>query len=88
MHVEPKSDKCAPTHPQEGTLKIRIEGPDTSSLGPIIPLSNKARRSRVAAPKSLLFLLAVQPASPRGCLRSPHTVPLASLLSINRIIDK
>jgi hypothetical protein len=24
----------------------------------------------------------------RGCLRSPHTVPLASLLSINRIIDK
>src|SRR5215217_2149043 len=34
-HVGPESDKSAPTHPQEGTVKIWIEGRDTSSLGPI-----------------------------------------------------
>ena len=51
VHVGPESDNSAPTHPQEGTVKIWIEGPVTSSLGsslgPIIPLSNKASRSSV-----------------------------------------
>ena len=44
MHVGPKSDKDVPTHPQEGTAKIWIEGRENSSLGPIIPLSNEAHR--------------------------------------------
>src|SRR5687767_9069161 len=44
----PESDEGAPTHPQEGTVKIWIEGRDTSSPGPIMPLSNESRRSRVA----------------------------------------
>jgi MFS family permease len=47
VHVGPESDKGAPIHPQEGTAKIWIEGRDASSLGPIIRLSNEARRSRV-----------------------------------------
>ena len=41
-HVVPESGKSAPTHHQEGTVKIRIEGPDTSSLGPTIPLSKRS----------------------------------------------
>jgi hypothetical protein len=36
----------------------------------------------------VLLSLDISDNKPRGCLRSPHTVPLASLLSINRIIDK
>jgi len=46
-HVGSESDKDAPTHPQEGTVKIWIESRENSSLGSIILLSNKARRSRV-----------------------------------------
>jgi hypothetical protein len=48
VHVGPESDKCAPIYPQEGTVKIWIEGRDTSRLGSIISLSNEARTSRVA----------------------------------------
>ena len=86
VRAGPQSDKSAPTHPQEGTVKIWIEGRDASSLGPSYAYQTKLTEARsLPAPKSLLFLLAVQPASPgyrlslcRGLSHSgfaPHLIP-------------